>query len=231
MVQSLAYRLMFIALMITTPVAAEVPNLVGQIVSSKSYRSLAIFKKGERVYCKKIGDKIGDYWVAEIKYRYVEIINDNDKHILTVGTTPIKIKPKPKMEGVEVVGDQVIMTSQLRDYISDENILTVMMQAGSEAYYDYVDPYGDICNVMTLEEDDYCEYKLIGFRLSEIVPDSIYNVVGIQNGDIITHINGVALNGVLISISMLKTVKKHSQFSYTYLRNGIETHMDVNIVH
>ena len=50
--------------------------------------------------------------------------------------------------------------------------------------------------------------KLIGFKLLEIDEGSIYNVAGIQNGDVITHINDLPINDAGAAIRALTKLKK-----------------------
>lgn len=182
-------------------------NLIGQIISSKKYKSVAIFKVNDRIISKRIGEFINGYRIYEIKYRYIYLHKNKEIKILMVGQEPIKSR---ELKGIERVGDNVLMTRQLRDYISNDNLATVMMQAASEAYYD-------------------AEWRLMGFRLLEIERGSIYDIVGIENNDIITHINGIRLNGVLIAFTMLKNVKDSDSFTFTYLRDNIETQVNIDI--
>lgn len=191
--------------------ASTFPDLIGQIVSSHGYRSLAIFKHGEQVYAKHIGERVKGYWITSIVYKHVYLQDDSGNTLhLMVGSVPDPVK-KP-VPGLEIMGDRIVMTEKFRRYIAEENLLTIMFQAASEPLYD----------------DDF---NTIGYQLFEIEPDSIYDLVGIRDYDIITHIDGVQLTSPWAAISTLKSVKNQNNFTFTYLRNGFKTVVDVNVTH
>jgi type II secretory pathway component PulC len=193
--------------------ASTFPDLIGQIVSSSSYRSLAIFKNGERVYAKRIGEKVNGSWITSIDYRYIYLQDASGKiHQLQVGTKSEPKFIKKMIPGLEIFGDHIIMTEQFKNYIAEENLLSIMFQAASEPFYD----------------DDW---NTIGYMIFEIEPDSIYDLVGIRNYDVITHIDGVCLDNPWTAISMLKSVKNQGNFTFTYLRNDSKTTVDVSVIH
>jgi type II secretory pathway component PulC len=205
--------LMFLLSSVASASPKSFPDLIGQIVSSFSYRSLAIFKSGERVYAKHIGERVNGFWITAINYRHVYLQDDKGRTLhLMVGNNPDMKDVKRPVPGLEVMPDRIIMTEQFRNYIAEENLLTIMFQAASEPFYND-------------------EFETIGYQLFEIEPDSIYDLIGIKNYDIITHIDGVSLDSPWTAISMLKGVKKQRTFSFTYLRNGVKTIVDVNVTH
>jgi len=62
--------------------------------------------------------------------------------------------------------------------------------------------------------------KSDGFVLSEIVPGSLYQKVGLQNGDIIRKVNGVAVSGPQQAMAMFQTLKTASSIDVEIQRAG-----------
>lgn len=104
-------------------------------------------------------------------------------------------------DAVSVEGTTISVAEVARDHIAGEGLLSIMMQAASEPVF---------------AEDG----SIDGFMLSLIDPGSVYETVGLQNFDIVTHIDGVALNGADVAIRMLKAVKHQDFFTFEVLRRG-----------
>ena len=205
--QQIATLAALVAIITSEPVYAF-PSLVGQILSKVDYKSVAVFKKGEKVFIKRIGDRLDDWFIVSMKYRYIYLQNDaGEKSTLMVGDIiPTEIRTN---KGLERSGNMVLMTSEFRNYIANENLINVMMDAASEPVVD--------------------EYGLIGFRLFEIEPDSVYELIGIEDNDVITHIDDIPLDSAWVAIRMLRNLKMLNEFSFTYLRKGHEFKVNVGV--
>jgi len=59
-----------------------------------------------------------------------------------------------------------------------------------------------------------------GFRLSEIQPGSLFDQIGLRDGDVLTAISGQQLNDPARAMQMLSTVQTRSAVSVNLLRNG-----------
>ena len=59
-----------------------------------------------------------------------------------------------------------------------------------------------------------------GFKLFSIRPDSIYNKIGIQNGDVIRRINGNDLNSPEKALEIYTRLKDASRIDIELERNG-----------
>lgn len=55
--------------------------------------------------------------------------------------------------------------------------------------------------------------KSIGFRLINIKPDSVFEKIGLQNGNVITQINGYDLNDPAKALELYQKLKTNEQFS------------------
>jgi type II secretion system protein C len=59
-----------------------------------------------------------------------------------------------------------------------------------------------------------------GFRLSEIQPGSLFDQLGLQDGDVLTAISGQQLTDPARAMQMLSTLQSRSSVSINLLRNG-----------
>jgi type II secretion system protein C len=59
-----------------------------------------------------------------------------------------------------------------------------------------------------------------GFRLSQIQPGSIFQQIGLQDGDIVTGAQGQQVNGPLQAMALLNTLRNSPAISLSLIRNG-----------
>ncbi len=59
-----------------------------------------------------------------------------------------------------------------------------------------------------------------GFTLSEIVPGSVFAQLGLQDGDVLTGINGQPVNNPLQAVGMLTTIGQQPSLNVTVTRDG-----------
>jgi general secretion pathway protein C len=71
--------------------------------------------------------------------------------------------------------------------------------------------------------------KIEGFRLSEIQPDSLFGELGLQNGDIITQVNGQQINDPARAMQLLELLRNQQSISLDVIRNGQPTELDFDI--
>lgn len=62
--------------------------------------------------------------------------------------------------------------------------------------------------------------KTDGFRLSEVVPGSLFSQMGLRNGDVVTSIGGQDLNDPTQAIALLNGLRNASSMSITVMRHG-----------
>jgi general secretion pathway protein C len=69
-----------------------------------------------------------------------------------------------------------------------------------------------------------------GFTLSEIVPGSVFAQLGLQEGDVLTGINGQPVNNPLQAVGMLTTIGQQPSVDVTVTRDGqpISLHVDIH---
>lgn len=62
-----------------------------------------------------------------------------------------------------------------------------------------------------------------GFRLSEIQPDSIFERIGLQDGDLVTSINGQPVGNPAKALALMQTLQGQSSITLNIIRNGAPT--------
>jgi general secretion pathway protein C len=66
--------------------------------------------------------------------------------------------------------------------------------------------------------------KVIGYQIMAIEPESIYEHLGIVDGDIITKVDGKAINSVESALQFFQGLKGMSQFNIDVKRDGSLRH-------
>ncbi len=68
----------------------------------------------------------------------------------------------------------------------------------------------------------------LAFKMTEIVPGSVYSKLNLQNDDIITHINGKKITNLNEIMSLFGRIKEIDQLSLTVSRGGMAQDFDYN---
>lgn len=113
-------------------------------------------------------------------------------------------------EGFERIGNSIRVDSAYRDRMVSQELPTILMSAASEP-------------VMQ-------NGKIIGFRLFQFEPGSIFTKIGLQEGDVIEAINGVPLNNVARTVQFLNGLKSETSVEVSIQRDGrpVQLKMEVN---
>ena len=70
----------------------------------------------------------------------------------------------------------------------------------------------------------------LSFRIEEVEPGGIFSTLGINNGDVITRINGQPISSYNDVMGMMNQLSNLNAVNITVLRNGTETPMNYNFV-
>jgi general secretion pathway protein C len=68
-----------------------------------------------------------------------------------------------------------------------------------------------------------------GFRVFAIAPGSIFQELGLQNGDVISRINGTEVNSVEKAIPMLQLLRTEPSVSIDLVRGGSKKTLNLEI--
>lgn len=69
----------------------------------------------------------------------------------------------------------------------------------------------------------------VGFKIFRIKPDSLYNKLGLRNGDVISKINGFEVNSTEKALQMYQLLRTEKQLSLEVTRRGQKQNMDYTI--
>ena len=112
-------------------------------------------------------------------------------------------------DGFEQTNGKIVMTALYRDKLLKQDMAAVLMQATAEPVMD--------------------GGSIIGFKMSQIDDESIYQKSGLENGDVIRVINGNELTSVAGSITLLRSLKTESHFDIEILRNGVAKKITLDV--
>lgn len=189
-------------------------TILGVIASSNEGGGIALIKnkKTGKVSAFKVGKNIDSKThIKKIERKTVTFVKEQKTYTMRVGDdTPTESLSNQgpsvadnlnNANGIERVGNTLKISRELRENLVGKNLNKILMQAAAVPYTK--------------------NGKLIGFKLLEIDEGSIYNVAGIQNGDVITHINDLPINDAGAAIRALTKLKKASTAKFGYLRNNL----------
>ncbi len=191
-------------------------NVLGVIASSQNQKGVALIKQKSsgKVNAFREGQEVTAGCIITKIFRKTVSFSYNQKHYeLSVGDeNPTEVKGGSytlntsvadnlyQADGIERSGNTLKVTRSLKDNLVGENLNKILMQAAAVPHIE--------------------QGRLIGFQLLEIDRGSIFDVAGLKNGDIITHINERPINDAALAIKALSGLKSASSASFTYIRNS-----------
>lgn len=200
-------------------------TVLGVITGSKDKKGVALMKQKSngKVSAFKEGDEVIKGTVIKRVLRKTVTFAYQDKFFeLSVGDeSPKEVKEGESHErkvatnltnaqGIEKQGDTLKVSRALKDTLaSGEGLNKILMQAATIPYVE--------------------NGRLVGFRILEIDPGSIFDVAGFQNGDIITHINDQAINDAGLAIRALGSLKNTTTATFKYLRGTSPMNLTIQI--
>ena len=192
---------------------------MGTIIQGSPEDNVALVKeKSGRVQAVKPGFKVieGLYTVAAVSAKHIEIVDKQGKVQIVFQdkfagdyrqrsktTDPTRRRTNANTyseDGFERRDNAITMTAMYRDKLVREDLAKVLMQATAEPFIE--------------------NGQIIGFRFTQIDSDSIYHKSGLQDGDVVTVINGQELNNVAASITLLKSLKEAPSLAISLRRGG-----------
>ena len=112
-------------------------------------------------------------------------------------------------DGFQRIGNKIDIDSRYRDRMIKEELPNILMQASSEPV---------IVNG-----------EIVGFRMFQFEPNSIFGKLGMKDGDVVKEINGVPLNNVAKTIQFLNGLRQESNVAVTIMRDGAPVALEMNI--
>ena len=122
----------------------------------------------------------------------IDIVLEDDAKIVNTQT--------PNSNGVKKVSDSKYMVDQREMVASTENMSQILTQARALPYME--------------------QGKTVGFRISEITPNSIYEKIGLKNGDVIQKVNSQAVDDPAKFFQLYQGLRTERNISIDLIRNG-----------
>jgi general secretion pathway protein C len=210
-------RMMLLALaafIAPRPAAAGSEQLLvlGVIASAHAENGVALFKNqvNGRTFAVRVGQEV-DAGIVVRRVTREQVYLDVHGQIVQIrvgeetGTEPVTMVQAPVPaasralpRGVVRQGNTVRLTQAYRDQVLKHDLSKVLMQAAAVPVY--------------------ANGELQGFRLLDIEPGSIYELAGLQNGDIVTAINSQPLTDVGRTIKLLQSLRDEAKADVTVQR-------------
>jgi hypothetical protein len=160
-----------------------------------------------------------DFFLAEAKDSKTDVLKV--LKAMFSGTGSGKTNPLPPGEKIDVSGSykedgferkdgSINMSSSYRDQVIKGNLGQIMMQASSEPA---IGPDGNI----------------EGFRMDQIEDGSIFQKAGLQDGDVVSSINGQALNNPAAAVRLLQGLKDATEIQIEIKRGGSVVPVSVKV--
>jgi general secretion pathway protein C len=116
---------------------------------------------------------------------------------------------KPGSEGVRKVSDSKYMVDQREMLASTENMSQILTQARALPYME--------------------QGKTVGFRISEIVPGSIYEKIGLLNGDVIQKVNSQEVDDPAKFFQLYQGLRTERFIAIDLIRGGARQTLNYEI--
>jgi len=187
----------------STAVESSVYRLIGTIEGTSFSGAVLEDASGQTFY--RINQKLPD-GSEIIKVQRDKIIlrraDSSTTEIQVVDDTKIVNVSKPVANGAGVrkLAEGKFMVDQREVTASTENISQLLTQARALPYME--------------------QGKTVGFRISEIVPGSLYEKIGLLNGDIIQKINSQDVDDPAKFFQMYQSLKEERSISIDLMRGG-----------
>lgn len=204
-------------------------SIMGAIVSKKALKSVVLIKEKStsKIKALKVNDKILElYSILGIEKNYIVVAKGQEKIQVYKDKFAKAViskfqDPKPNMKTRVFTEDgfergyennnsiKVKMTESYRNKLIKNDLQKILMQATALPFY----KHGEI----------------IGFQISQIEKNSIFEKGGFKNNDIIKSVNGVDLNSIPEAIKLLQSLKGTSSITLKIDRNNVERTMSISV--
>lgn len=190
--------------------------VIGVVADTTPGKGVALIKEigSERTFAIRDGQSFNQTsQILSIRRKSVEFLIEGKKLEVAVGentndATASRHSPSPSMTndtgvgyvGLEREGSTTRVSASVVQHILKNDLSKVLMQAAAVP--------------------QYRNGQLAGFSLFDIEPGSVYEQIGLKEGDMVTHINGQGLNDVGNTIKLLKSLKDEPNASMNLIRNG-----------
>lgn len=204
--------------------AIQTLQLVGAIVSPRGGVALVKNRKTSEVKAFKTGEDVFSLGTLLSVDRTQMIVAENDGQLTMIsnklGGIVAKKAPRPSKvlvstedkhieDGFQRLGNKIEVDGRFRDRLIKEELPNVLMQASSEPVV--------------------INGEITGFRIFQFDQNSIFHKLGLQDGDIVSEINGIPLNNVARTIQFLNGLREENHVQVNVNRNGSPVKLELNV--
>ena len=197
--------------------------MIGVVGMNKPSAAVVLIRNSQgRVLPAKVGQSLsqsfGGWNLASVSSKYVYFSQNNKSLKIKIGTGEVEsvvadsnlsIQNSLVANGIEKKGNEVNIAKDLKEHLINERLEAVLMQAAA------------IPHVVG--------GRLKGFEIWEIEDGSLFNALGLQNGDVVTAIDGREISSASLAIKQLNSLRNATALSFSFVRNGKSQDVSVRI--
>lgn len=189
-------------------------KLIGTVTGGSDF-SYAVIEENNEQAVYKLNQKIADgSMVIKVSYKGITLkaADGSTKEVpIFEDTNIVEIKPPNKgaSPNVKKVSDNSFIVDQREVTNSLENMNQLLTQARVAPIID--------------------NGKTTGFKIFEIKPNSLYEKIGLSNGDVVQRINGVEIDDPNKFFQTYQNLKDEKSISVDIVRNGVKQTLSYEI--
>lgn len=193
-------------------VILEDPSKSIATIDDKSLNRTFPVQVGDRILDKAQIEKIEDFKVIFTNLgsgalEYVDMPQKNVPEVLEF--QPSRMSAVKKGQGISQTGENQFEVERSTIDKSVANLGEVLQQARAIPHFE--------------------NGQMTGYKILQIVPGSIYEQLGLKNGDVLGGINGQPVSDPGRAMQMLNNLKNESSISLSVRRNGSQMNLNYNL--
>ena len=161
------------------------------IIEDKKKKLQEVFNKGESIF--------GEAQLVKIFSDHVEIKRGEKVEILTLDDSALSSSPKSADGGVMTTGDNEFVVDETELNTALEDLPLLLTQARAVPYFR--------------------DGRAIGLRMFAIKSGSLYQKLGLRNGDILKTVNSNSLANIQEAMKLFETLKEERSIAVELERN------------
>ncbi|MFH1728526.1 MAG: type II secretion system protein GspC [Pseudomonadota bacterium] len=210
----------------SAPVKSDISStLIGTLIRNDSKKSTAAIKTAGKTQILKIGDSFADaekitdiqrgkvIFIRNYHLEFLQVDKDANKKE-SLGTSPSYASKysSPYTSSYKSKWSEGISKENDDHFVIEKGKFDESMKNINEILYDAAS--------MPVKEGG----KVIGFQILAIEPNSVYEHLGIEDGDIILKVNGKSMDNVEKALSFFQTLQGQTKFNIDVKKDGQTKH-------
>ncbi len=198
--------------------------VLGVIASTKDKAGIALLKNSTsgRTFAVKQSSKIDPKsTLLKVTRKHIVVEIEGQVYKIEVGgdiATAVVMQKRPyspssenyvenAAQEVQKDGNTIKVSNTYKDHLVNGSLEKILMQAAAVPHVE--------------------NGKLRGFELWEIEKDSVFEVAGFKDGDLITKINDQEITDIGMTIRMLNSLKNAPSAKFDFMRNGAKQDLTI----